>query len=267
MLLLFLSCTRKWETLNYITYSSGPVFITNAEGLEISGQVGKFSFPSRVSTGNESFTIVNISFPNFGFCKFSIYPNSYVEFKEAYKYPRGEIYVEISDIFGIVLLKSNECVLKYGGLTSKNSFLRLMKDIALHSYVEIIEGSAKLGRKEIFAGAGILKGDQKTEQYSLNQAVELVLPLPGRFPKPLVFMWKRTDRSSKYFLEISDDKNFETLTLIHETTSNTFFPEQITLKLTSDVYFWRIWYKDRDGKGSFFSSPISFTIRTQRVVK
>lgn len=260
-----LSCSKKWDTLNHITYISGKLFIINPEGLEISGQIGKLNFPSKITTGENSFGVVSITFPNYGYCRISIYPNSFVEIRRTYKEPKGMIHVEISNIFGIALLKSDKCVFSYASAEIKDSFVRIIGELS-NNHLEVIEGSIKIGRKTIQAGSG-MKISEKLEQYSLNQAVESVLPVQGRFPKPLVFMWKRADGGTRYFLEISEQRNFDTVSLILETNSNTFFPEQITIKSTSDFYFWRVWYRDKEGRGSFFSTPVSFTVRTQRVIK
>lgn len=262
---LFFSCSKKWDTLNYITYVSGNIFVINPDGLEISGQVGRLNFPSRISTGQESFGVISISFPAYGFCRISIYPNSYIGIKRAYKEPKGEIYIEISDIIGVVILKSDRCVFSYDSAEFKNASVRIVGELSIR-YLEVLEGSAKVGRKNIQTGGGI-KFSERSEYYSLNQAVEPVLPVQGRFPKPLIFMWKKLSDGARYFVEISDQKNFDTVSLVLETNSNMFFPEQITLKATSDFYFWRVWYRDKEGKGSFFSNPVSFTVRTQRIIK
>lgn len=263
--LLILLCSKKWETINYITYLSG-FSVIKKEGVEAPAQIGRIYFPSRVSNLENSFSVVSISFPDSGLCVFSVYPNSYIEIKKAYKEPNGKIYVEVSDIYGIVLGRSKECIIQYGHLKARNALLRLMREAPSASRIEVIEGEAKVAKDKIYAGSGVLI-EGRIEQYPLNRGVDLVLPIPGRFPKPLVFMWRKVETHAKYYLEISDDKNFDTVKFIQETNSNTFFPEQITLKLTSDVYFWRIWYKDRTGRGSFFSTPVSFTVSTQRLVR
>lgn len=258
-------CSRRWETLNYISFSSGSISVFDKTGLEVAGNVGRISFPAKISVGEASFSVIHISFPYSGICAFSMYQRSSLSIERSYKDPNGDIHVELSEISGMVLARLRRCNMNFGDLRASEAVVRMISEDPENIRAEVIEGLIKHKDREVKAGSGIVIRKDVSEVYSLNRPVEPILPLPGRFPKPFLLMWRRAEPAVTYFLEISDDRDFETVVLVHETDRNVFFPEQITMSLTSDVYFWRVWYRDRAGRGSFFSVPVSFVVGTQRI--
>ena len=248
---------QKWVIKPNIIYIKGNVRVLES-GVEKLAEYESLTTPLRIITGESSFSVVSISFGQEEVCKITIYPDSGLEVSRSEKIPQGVLRVFLSDLSGTVILAAKNCEFNLGNLKILNGTVRL-RHTPNKKIAEVLNGLAYFNKIELKTGWGI--DSSSVKPYILNSEPEIVLPKEGKIINPFYLLWKRNEKSRKYFVEISISKDFENILFFTETEENKFFPSEITMKIMSDVYYWRVWYIDEEQKGSLFSKTESFKIK------
>lgn len=194
--------------------------------------------------------IAVISFPNqFGRCIIKLYPESSINFSDAY-IKLKKVTVKISSHSGVVFVLSEGCNIEVGEDISCNGCEMFLKNKNL----EVIDGETQYKGIVIRKGFGYIPSEGR--MYVLKPKINLVFPRDKQEVAVPLFLWEKRNDVERYFIEFALDPEFlNPVYYVSVVEDNKFFPDQMTLKILSKKIFWRIIYEDKNGIGGFPSNP------------